>query len=165
MKEINEIEFGAPCNKLYYSWKDYNKDMKAIEWLKFDHVVSIYRGSLIMGTHVSNVFDVPLSIVGFQTRDGNDKSPYWIHNATETTNLGPYSDGQRILVVDDIYDTGYTMDSVINFVKIARNKPSAYPSVFGYCLFGKYNSKSIVYSREHDGSWIVFPWETLNEPV
>mgnify|MGYP003313014467 CR=1 FL=1 len=40
MKEIED-------NKVYYSWKDYNKDMKAIEWLKFDHVVAIYRGCLL----------------------------------------------------------------------------------------------------------------------
>tara|TARA_Y100000361_G_scaffold153208_1_gene174460 strand:+ start:2397 stop:2864 length:468 start_codon:yes stop_codon:yes gene_type:complete len=155
MKEIED-------NKVYYSWKDYNKDMKAIEWLKFDHVVAIYRGSLIMGTHVSNVFDVPLSIVGFQTRDGNDKSPYWMHNATLPLDE---SKEQRILVVDDIYDTGYTMDSVIEFVKKNRTRPSAMPEVYGYCLFGKYNSKGIVYSREHDGSWIVYPWETLDEPI
>ena len=34
MKELKD-------NKVYYSWKDYNKDMKSIEWLKFDHVVAI----------------------------------------------------------------------------------------------------------------------------
>jgi len=158
MKEIEN-------NKVYYSWEDYNKDMKAIEWLAFDHVVAIYRGSLGMAAHISNVKGVPLSIVGFQTRDGKDKNPYWIHNATEPTNLGPYSDGQKILIVDDIYDTGYTMDRVIEFVKIARKKPSAYPTVFGYCLFGKENANDIIYSQEHDGSWIVFPWETLDEPV
>ena len=101
MKEIEN-------NKVYYSWEDYNKDMRSIDWLKFDHVVAIYRGSLGMGAHISNVKE---------------------------------------------------------FVKIARKKPSAYPLVFGYCLFGKVNAKNIVYSQEHDGSWIVFPWETLDESI
>jgi len=152
-------------DKVYYEWSDYAKDMKAVEWLKFDHVVGIYRGSLGMAAHISNVRKVPMSIVGFQTRDGKDKKPYWIYNATEPTNLGPYADGARILIVDDIYDTGHTMKNVINFVKTARSKPSAYPLVFGYCLFGKENAEEIIYSQEHDGSWIVFPWETLDESV
>ena len=158
MKEIED-------NKVYYSWKDYNKDMKAVEWLKFDHVVAIYRGSLGMGAHISNVKDVPLSIVGFQTRDGKDKKPYWIHNATEVEHLGPYAHGTTILIVDDIYDTGHTMDTVIEFVKQYRKRPSAEPSVICYTLFGKPTAKNLVYSQAHDGSWIVFPWETLDEPV
>jgi len=54
---------------------------------------------------------------------------------------------------------------VIPFVKIARNKPSAYPNLIGYCLFGKANDRNISYANEHDGSWIVFPWETLDESV
>ena len=70
-------------NKIYYSWEDYNKDMKATDWIEFDHVVGIYRGSLCMATHLSNVRNVPMSIVAFQTRDSEDKKPYWLHNATE----------------------------------------------------------------------------------
>ena len=151
--------------KTYYEWSDYEKDIKATDWLNCDHVIGIYRGSLGMAAHISNVKNVPMSIVGFQTRDGDDKKPYWIHNATEPTNLGPYADGQTILIVDDIYDSGYTMKNVIEFVKTARKKPSAYPTVIGYCIFGKENAEEIVYSQEHDGSWIVFPWETLNEPI
>tara|TARA_B100000029_G_C17433103_1_gene908617 strand:+ start:399 stop:878 length:480 start_codon:yes stop_codon:yes gene_type:complete len=159
MKEIED-------NKIYYSWKDYNKDMRATDWIEFDHVVGIYRGSLCMATHLSNVRNVPMSIVAFQTRDSEDKKPYWLHNATEVDKEWSDSDeGQHILVVDDIYDTGYTMDKVIEFVKRERNKPSTMPRVSGYCLFGKQNAKDIVYSQSHDGSWIVFPWETLSEPI
>ena len=152
-------------NKVYYSWKDYNKDMRATDWIKFDHVIGIYRGSLCMATHLSNVREVPMSIVGFQTRDAEDKKPYWIHNATETMKIDEYAEGQTYLIVDDIYDTGYTMNKVIDFVKRSRTKPSPMPRVFGYCLFGKQNAKDIVYSQSHDGSWIVFPWETLDESV
>ena len=147
--------------QVYYSWKDYALDMHDIESLEFDHVVGIYRGSLGIATHVSNVFKVPMSIVGFQTRDSEDKEPYWIHNATQSEHLGPYDKGSTILVVDDIYDTGHTMNNVMDYVEKMRNKPSA----IGYCLFGKSNDRNIIYSQEHDGSWIVFPWETLDESV
>ena len=145
--------------KVYYSWSDYAKDMCAIDWINCDHVIGIYRGSVGMATHVSNIKDIPMSIVGFQTRDGKDKEPYWIHNATEIVKIDECSEGQTYLIVDDIYDTGHTMNKVIDFVKRSRNKPSPMPSVLGYCLYGKENAKDIVYSHEHDGSWIVFPWE------
>jgi len=146
--------------KTYYTWSDYAKDMRATDWIKCDHVVAVYRGSLGMASHVSNIKDIPMSIVGFQTRDGDDKKPYWIHNATEADKSWlDDSDGKHILVVDDIYDTGRTMNKVQEFIKRERTKPSIMPRVSGYCLFGKENAKNIVYSNEHDGSWIVFPWE------
>ena len=45
-------------DKTYYDWIDYAYDMKEVKNLEFDHVVGIYRGSLGMATHISNVFDV-----------------------------------------------------------------------------------------------------------
>jgi|TARA_B110000263_G_C15216938_1_gene468000 hypoxanthine phosphoribosyltransferase len=156
MKIIND--------KVYYSWKDYAKDMMDTSWIKCDHVIGIYRGSLGMATHVSNARDVPMSIIGFQTRDGEDKEPYWIHNVLPEIKIDKeYMTGQTILIVDDIYDTGNTMNNVIDFVKKERTKPSPMPHVIGYCLFGKPNIKDITYSQEHDGSWIVFPWEAMGE--
>ena len=139
-------------DKIYYTWQDYEADISRVKDFKFDHVVGIYRGSLPMAVHISNVFDVPLSIVGFQTRDGKDKEPYMIYKADEAP--------KRVLIVDDIYDSGYTMTEVIKMLP-----HYATYSIEGFCLFGKENKLNVSYANEHDGSWIVFPWETLNEPV
>ena len=138
-------------NKTYYDWIDYRYDIQQVKNFEFDHVVGIYRGSLPMAVHISNVFDVPMSIVGFQTRDGKDTEPYMIKAGKAPT---------QILVVDDIYDSGYTMKSVIQFL-------SHYSAdrIQGFCLFGKENKLNVSYANEHDGSWIVFPWETLDESV
>ena len=138
-------------NKTYYDWIDYRYDIQQVKNFEFDHVVGIYRGSLPMAVHISNVFDVPMSIVGFQTRDGKDTEPYMIKAGKAPT---------QILVVDDIYDSGYTMKSVIQFL-------SHYSTdrIQGFCLFGKENKLNVSYANEHDGSWIVFPWETLDESI
>ena len=141
-------------DKIYYDWIDYQHDMHEVGALEFDHVVGIYRGSVGMAAHVSNVFEVPMSIVGLQTRDGADKMPYPIYNILN-------EDTKRILIVDDIYDTGFTMNKVIKLVKYWQPKSE----VFGFCLFGKDNDLNVSSANIHDGSWIVFPWETLNEPV
>jgi len=146
-------------NKTYYTWSEYAKDIRATDWIKCDHVIGIYRGSLGMASHISNIRGVPMSIIGLQTRDGNDKDPIWMHNALPEVSIGEYAEGMNILIVDDIYDTGTTMNKVIDFVKKQRTKPSPMPNVLGYCLFGHDNSDNIVYTHEHDGSWIVFPWE------
>ena len=138
-------------NKLYYEWQDYDADMIKVKDLKFDHVVGIYRGSLPMAVHISNVFEVPMTIVGFQTRDGEDKEPYMIKEGKAP---------KQFLIVDDIYDSGYTMNRVINFLSdYSENKIQA------FCLFGKENNLNVSYANKHDGSWIVFPWEILNESV
>jgi hypoxanthine phosphoribosyltransferase len=148
-------------DKTYYDWIDYGYDMKQVKDFEFDHVVGIYRGSLPMAVHISNVFEVPMSIVGFQTRDGKDNEPYMIHKTGEAP--------KQVLVVDDIYDSGYTMKKVIESLSHYRWISSTYPteaySIQGFCLFGKENKLNVSYANEHDGSWIVFPWETLNEPV
>ena len=150
-------------DKTYYTWHDYEADIHQIRDFEFDHVVGIYRGSLPMAVHISNVFDVPMSIVGFQTRDAEDKEPYMIYRKG-----GLKSNTTNILVVDDIYDSGYTMKKVIESLSHYRWISSTYPtaaySIQGFCLFGKENKLNISYANEHDGSWVVFPWETLNEP-
>ena len=148
-------------DKTYYDWIDYRYDMRHhIFKIKldydFDHVVGIYRGSLPMAVHISNVFEVPMSIVGFQTRDSKDDEPYMIHKVGEAP--------RRILIVDDIYDSGYTMKGVIKFLSnySARMHNS---KIQGFCLFGKDNDLNVSCANIHEGSSIVFPWETLDEPV
>ena len=138
-------------DKLYYDWQDYEVDMRRVRDFKFDHVVGIYRGSLPMAVHVSNVFDVPMSIVGFQTRDGKDNEPYMIK-------AGPSP--EKMLIVDDIYDTGHTMKRVMGFLSHYSGD-----RIQGFCLFGKENNFNISYANEHDGSWIVFPWEFMEVPL
>ena len=110
-------------DKTYYDWIDYGYDMKQVKDFEFDHVVGIYRGSLPMAVHISNVFEVPMSIVGFQTRDGKDTEPYMIKAGKAPT---------QILVVDDIYDSGYTMKKVMQFLAYWRAD-----KIQGFCLYGK----------------------------
>ena len=134
-------------DKIYYDWIDYRYDMQEVKELEFNHVVGIYRGSLGMAAHISNVFEVPMSIVGFQTRDGKDKEPYMIKEGKAP---------KQFLIVDDIYDSGYTMKEVIKMLSHYST------NIQGFCLFGKDNDLNVSSANIHDGSWIVFPWETLD---
>ena len=69
----------------------------------------------------------------------------------------------KLLVVDDIYDSGYTMKRVIKMLSYYSEH-----RIQSFCLFGKENNLNVSYANEHDGSWIVFPWEYIegdNESV
>ena len=150
-------------HKVHYDWSDYESDMNSIDWLKFSHVIGIHRGSLPMATHISNVRDVPMSIIGFQTRDGSDKKPYWIYNAMDWND---FKEETTILIVDDIYDTGNTINKVKELIENSSpyncSKFDVQPNLLTYCLFGKDapDGTNLVYSNLHqEGDWVEFPWE------
>lgn len=143
-------------DKLYYTWEDYNEDLNAIcNVIEVDcissnsSVVAIYRGSLGIGAHISNVMNMPLSILRYQTRDGQDDVPKMV--------IDNIKNGKPIVVVDDICDTGKTMDDITSFLR--DNYPNSY--LLRITIFG--NGTKSLYIREHTGEWVVFPWERLDE--
>jgi hypoxanthine phosphoribosyltransferase len=141
--------------KLYYTWKQHDADVKYIvENYDFDGVVALYRGSLPIATHLSNVKDVPLSIINYQSYvDGEQKitkkKPEWMHLAHDP------SIQKKLLVIDDIYDSGNTIRLLQDFIGVDD-------SLTYLTVFGKENKDSVEYIRENEGQWIVFPWESVN---
>ena len=130
--------------KLIYKYSQYNKDIHYIaENIEFSHVIGIYRGSLPIATHLSNIKDVKMSIIGFQSRDGDDKEPKWLVNKIGNR-LAP------ILLIDDIYDTGFTMKTVMKFI---------HKEVHPVCLYGRPNNDDVQFLHLNEGKWVVFPWE------
>lgn len=151
--------------KVYYEWSDYNEDIDAIlrtinincaedpsdfskGYRKDTNIVGVYRGSLGLAGHISNVLDLDMSVVQYQTRDGADEYPSLVINKIK--------DEQPIVLIDDICDSGKTMSDLSMFLK--KEYPNNY--LLRICIFGNKETGSIsLYVREHDGSWIVFPWE------
>jgi hypoxanthine phosphoribosyltransferase len=108
-------------------------------------IVSIYRGSLGMGAHLSNLLNVPLSIIKFQKYDGNDDYPKFLTSYLQPNSLA--------VILDDIYDTGETMNRCIEFIKICSGS-----ECLPITMFGK--DSPFLSWNHHDGeSWYRFPWE------
>ena len=137
--------------KYLYTWAEYKEDIGVmVKHLKNKskniHLVSIYRGSLGIGAHLSNLLDAPLSIVKFQSYNGDDKTVEMIYNAG-------ISSADQIVILDDLIDQGTTMNMVHRYFK------DRFPqtSVESWTLFGRKDNNPVgnSYVHEHPGKWIV----------
>ena len=139
-------------DKILYSYEKYIEDLNLISPIMqdIDHIVAIYRGSLPMGVHLSNLYNIPLSIIDFQSRDGDSSDVTWMKNLLNDKT-------KRVLVIDDIYDSGLTMDKVQQFLGNIPDRPDFYYLT----IYGKENKDDVNYLREHTGEWINFYWEVL----
>lgn len=147
--------------KLNYTCEQFNEDINTIKsYVKsldkgVANFVSIWRGSAPMGIKLNNQCpDSTLSLIKFQTRDGNDEVPEFLLN-----NI-PAKDS-FVVVLDDIFDTGLTLEAVYKFMIT-----EGYTNVFYVTLHN--NTKAVrcteltvkPYSvRNTTGEWIIYPWE------
>jgi hypoxanthine phosphoribosyltransferase len=132
-----------------------------------DYIVGLTRGGLVPAVIMSNSLDIPMHTLKVNLRD---------HAEGPESNLWMSEDafnGKNILILDDINDTGATLDWIIkdwqtsclpndskwltvwgNNVRIAvlvDNLSSDFSRCVNYC------AKTI--NKAEDNSWIVFPWE------
>ena len=139
--------------KTYFDWDDYEVFVDIIYKNLKDkkvHLVAIYRGGLVLGTHLSNKLNAPLSIIDFQSYDGKTKEPIFIKNAG--------IEDEEIVIVDDILDTGNTMIKTKQFLENLQN----HNKISGYVLYRSDKTNEVDFEVKHvtiSDSWVVFPWE------
>ena len=98
--------------KLIYTWEeqisDTNKICDQIKKDEFipDVIVGISRGGLIPGVMISHKLNVPFKPVHASTRD----FPHW-------ENYLPKPNDSKVLIVDDICDSGETFEKLSNYIK------------------------------------------------
>ena len=139
-----------------YYYDEYYYDVATLaqryKKITYPHIISIYRGSLPLGVHLSNILKCPLSIVKYQSRDGQDSKAEWLLNLTNERKNPKFF--PHLIVVDDIYDTGKTFRAVKALPEFHNN-----PDYSLMALFGNDNDDGVHYLHEQLYRWIVFPWE------
>jgi len=131
-------------------------------------IIAIARGGLIpsqlisYGLGIKNVYTIR---AGSYSGDNTpSESGFLDINGLYTI---PYEKYKNIIVVDDIYDTGKTMQYIINKISalnVTRNT-DIIPCVLNFRknLHPK-NIYSIIYGSEiMDSSWLVYPWDNISE--
>jgi uncharacterized protein len=156
-------------NKIYLDWQQIDRwcnrialDILKTDW-RPDYIVGLTRGGLLPGVILSHLLEVPMHTLKVQLRDGEED--------TETNCWMPEDvmAGKRILIVDDINDTGETLAWIrddweksvfqcdIKFWWHSRIKVAV--------LINNLASEENVdwcadeINKAADPSWIVFPWE------
>lgn len=160
--------------RIELTWKDTEDLVEAIaskmiseSWIP-TCVIGLTRGGLLPGTMLSHYFRVPMCSLDVSLRDMDGT----FGGQTTTWIPEEIGNGHRLLVVDDINDTGATFDwirtdwgrtvqflrpqttdwpwSHIKFCSLVHNLSSTQPTDFHGMLIDK--------SKEP--SWVVFPWES-----
>lgn len=149
-------------DKLYYSYDEMISDCRVIvrdmahDNFKPDVIIGPGRGAYPFGVMLSHYFEVPFEAFRWQTRDGKIEDSETLQHI-----LSKYKD-KKILIVDDINDTGTTLIGINEVV----NGLDFFNQVISYAtLFDKESSKfsKVDYTANvvlpDQERWIVFPYE------
>ena len=149
-------------DKLYYSYDEMISDCRVIvramahDNFKPDVIEGPGRGAYPFGVMLSHYFEVPFEAFRWQTRDGKIEDSETLQHI-----LSKYKD-KKILIVDDINDTGTTLigiNEVVNGLDFF-NQSISYATLFDKesSKFSKvdYTANVVLPDQER---WIVFPYE------
>ncbi|WP_456433761.1 phosphoribosyltransferase [Nitratifractor sp.] len=142
--------------KLYYGYDRFVEDIRALDRqiapFDPDTILAVARGGLTMGHFLAIARDTRrLFALNSIHYDGDEKL-----DTLEIFNVPDLSGARRILVVDDISDTGETLAEVVRIVK--EHNPEAQVKVA--TLFCKHSSILQPDFCLHEArQWIDFFWE------
>ena len=155
--------------KLWYKWKEMRRDVNSlcreITLDKFDPqvIVGLSRGGLTPGVMMSHWLQKPFKPVKAALRDFPEWEDYL-----------PRKTDERVLIVDDICDSGETFYKIKDHIKGPRlNSPLELPVEVRFASLwwnNECNFEPHYYAQEcakdSENIWIHFPWEHWwNTPV
>jgi hypoxanthine phosphoribosyltransferase len=181
-------------NKKYYDYQQITEMVNDISFQMYkdnwrpDYIVGLTRGGLVPAVIMSNALGIPMETLKVSLRDSDSESesnlwmaedafgydyPNEIVETHPTSIYGEEGQGKNILILDDINDTGATLDWIKqDWQSSCMPNSSKWLQVWGNNVriavlidnlssdfSGKvdYSAKEI--NKAEDDSWIVFPWE------
>ena len=126
-------------------------------------IVGLSRGGLTPGVMMSHWMQKPFKPVKASLRD----FPEWEDYLPKKTD-------ERVLIVDDICDSGETFDRIKSYIKGPRiNQPLELPVEVRFATLWWNNECNVEphyyvneIAKDSSGTWIHFPWESWwNTPI
>ncbi|MBS4083866.1 MAG: xanthine phosphoribosyltransferase [Rhizobiales bacterium] len=149
---------GGPDKPFPVSWDQFHRDARALAWRlhatgPFEAIVCITRGGLVPAAIVSRELDLriieTISIVTY--RDYKTQAEPQVVKSVEGRLLA--TQGEGILVIDDLVDTGTT----------ARIVRGLLPKAHFAAVYAKPLGRPLVdtfVTEVSQDTWIYFPWDT-----
>jgi hypoxanthine phosphoribosyltransferase len=156
-------------SKIHLSWENIHNIIdhcgETVEQFAPQVVVALGRGAVSGARLVCGQLDIPFYYVGLQLYDKNDehhkggvKVIQWLGE-----NEIAFLRGKRVLLVDDIDDTGTTLRYCKDeFAKLKIEYVASYVIVKKIKGDKSYKHKNCFYGVVVDDRWVVFPWEAKN---
>ena len=155
--------------KLWYKWNEMRRDVNTLcreillDGFNPEVIVGLSRGGLTPGVMMSHWMKKPFKPVKASLRD----FPEWEDYLPKKTD-------ERVLIVDDICDSGETFDRIKSYIKGPRiNQPLELPVEVRFATLWWNNECNVEphyyvneIAKDSTGTWIHFPWESWwNTPI
>jgi uncharacterized protein len=108
---------------IYVTWDDYHHGIERLAakvyasgW-PFNQIVCIARGGLRIGDMMSRIFKLPLAIISTQSYSGEAGRARGRLTVAEHMTMTTPTLGDRVLLVDDLVDSGVTLDVVTRHLR------------------------------------------------
>lgn len=153
-------------SKIYFSWEQYYQliDELALKILPFvkngeiNQILSLARGGCIIGDALSRKFNIPLAIMFTSSYSGTQREGLIICEdiAKQYNHLG-----NKILIVDDLLDSGITLNAVNQYIQ------EKYHAQTKTAVLWKKECSSIdadfIAQLMPSNAWIVQPFENVEK--
>jgi hypoxanthine phosphoribosyltransferase len=107
----------------YVSWDDYHRDIERLAvqvyesgW-DFNQIVCLAKGGLRVGDTLCRLFDTPLAILSTASYGGSDGRTRGNITFSRDLSMTTVGLGTRVLVVDDLVDSGHSMERSLVWLK------------------------------------------------
>ena len=143
----------------HVSWDQLHRDARALAW-RLDHngpfeggwkaVVAITRGGMAPAMIVARELDIRVvDTISVKSYDHQDQADAQVLKNVDADLIG---DGKGVLVIDDLVDTGKTLEVVRQFL------PKAHFATIYAKPLGTSMVDSFITEVSQD-TWIFFPWD------
>ena len=144
--------------KLFYDYETFRQDCKdiskTIKTQNFDTIIAIARGGVTFGHFLSSLLDIrKLYTISAISYDDTTKL-----DTLDISQIPDLSHSSKVLICDDIIDSGDTMAEIIKILK------TKYPNIEFESVALFYKKDAIIsptYRTKIADCWIEFFWEKI----
>ncbi len=108
---------------LFVTWDEYHRHIETLGakiyqsgW-QFDQILCLARGGLRVGDTLSRIFDLPLAILSASSYGGENYQKRGELQFGASITMTTSSLGKRLLLVDDLVDSGITLVKTLDWLK------------------------------------------------